>query len=174
MELNGISWLMVGTMLLAGVVLGFLAGRRSSAVRARAQQLESDLEELRKQHEHAQAEIETGRATLARAEDEIETGRENLARAQAEIETGRENLARAEAEIEAGREKHDRYRGKVADHFAGTSERLRDLTLQYREVYNHLAEGAGELCPEGFEKLEGGLGLDALPEESETPESDPN
>ncbi len=160
MELNGISWLMVGTILLAGVVLGFLIGRRSSAARARAQQLESDLEELRKEHEHAQAEIEVGKETLARA--------------QADIETGRGKLARAEADIEAGREKHDRYRGKVSDHFAGTSERLRDLTLQYREVYNHLAEGAGELCPEGFEKLEGGLGLDALPEESETPESDPN
>ena len=132
MELNGISWLMVGTMLLAGVVLGFLIGRRSSAARARARQLEGDLEELRKEHEHAQA----------------------------EVEAVRENL--------------DRYRGKVADHFAGTSERLRDLTLQYRAVYSHLAEGAVELCPEGFEKLEGGLGLDAIPEESETPESDPN
>jgi uncharacterized membrane-anchored protein YhcB (DUF1043 family) len=131
MELNGISGLMVGAMLLAGVVLGFLIGRRSSAARARARQLEGELEELRKEQE------------------------------------------RAQAEIQAGREKLDRYRGKVADHFAGTSERLRDLTLQYRAVYNHLAEGAGELCPEGFEKLDGGLGLDALPEESETPESDP-
>jgi uncharacterized membrane-anchored protein YhcB (DUF1043 family) len=131
MELNGISGLMVGAMLLAGVVLGFLIGRRSSAARARARQLEGALEELRKEQE------------------------------------------RAQAEIQAGREKLDRYRGKVADHFAGTSERLRDLTLQYRAVYNHLAEGAGELCPEGFEKLEGGLGLDALPEELETPESDP-
>jgi hypothetical protein len=32
-------------------------------------------------------------------------------------------------------------------------------------VYEHLAKGATELCPEGFSKLEGGLGLDALPEE---------
>ena len=131
MELNGISGLMVGAMLLAGVVLGFLIGRRSSAARARARQLEGELEELRKEQE------------------------------------------RAQAEIQAGREKLERYRGKVADHFAGTSERLRDLTLQYRAVYNYLAEGAGELCPEGFEKLDGGLGLDALPEESATPESDP-
>ena len=132
MELNGISGLMVGAMLLAGVVLGFLIGRRSSAARVRALQLEGELEELRKEQE------------------------------------------RAQAEIQAGREKLDRYRGKVADHFAGTSERLRDLTLQYRAVYNHLAEGAGELCPEGFEKLDGGLGLDALPEESEAPEPESN
>ena len=54
----------------------------------------------------------------------------------------------------------------------GTSERLRELTFQYRAIYNHLAEGAVDLCPEGFEKLDGGLGLDALPEESETPESE--
>ena len=60
----------------------------------------------------------------------------------------------------------DRYRGNVADHFAETSEKLRDLTLQYRAVYDHLAVGAGELCPEGFERLEGVLGAAALPEAS--------
>ena len=81
---------------------------------------------------------------------------------------------RAHAEIQAGREELERYRGKVADHFAGTSERLRELTLQYRAIYNHLSEGAGELCPEGFEKLEGGLGLDALPEESDAPNPEPH
>ena len=59
------------------------------------------------------------------------------------------------------------YRKQVADHFTETSERLHDLTLQYRAVYEHLAEGASELCPGGFAKLEGGLGLDALPEEAE-------
>jgi uncharacterized membrane-anchored protein YhcB (DUF1043 family) len=93
-------------------------------------------------------------------------------RLEAQLEDLRKEYERAEAEIAAGREELERYRGKVADHFAGTSERLRELTLQYRAIYNHLAEGAGELCPEGFEKLEGGLGLDALPPESEAPESD--
>jgi uncharacterized membrane-anchored protein YhcB (DUF1043 family) len=58
------------------------------------------------------------------------------------------------------------YRERVADHFSETSERLHELTVQYRAVYEHLAKGASELCPESFEKLEGGLGLDALPEES--------
>jgi hypothetical protein len=135
--MNGL--LMVGAILLVGVALGFLLGRRTSAARARARQFEAELEDLRKEHERAQAEILAGR-------DELERTREGL----------------------------ERYRGKVADHFAGTSERLRELTLQYRAIYNHLAEGAGELCPEGFEKLEGGLGLDALPEGSEAPESDAN
>lgn len=61
------------------------------------------------------------------------------------------------------------YRGQVADHFAETSRKLHDLTLQYRAVYDHLAAGAGQLCPDSLEKLEGGLGLDALPEELAPP-----
>jgi uncharacterized membrane-anchored protein YhcB (DUF1043 family) len=62
---------------------------------------------------------------------------------------------------------YEGYRKRVADHFTQTSERLHDLTLQYRSVYEHLAKGASDLCPQGFSKLEGGLGLDALPEEAE-------
>lgn len=61
------------------------------------------------------------------------------------------------------------YRGQVGDHFAETSRKLHDLTLQYRSVYDHLAAGAGQLCPDRLEKLEGGLGLDALPEELAAP-----
>jgi len=67
---------------------------------------------------------------------------------------------------ERARSEYDGYRKRVSDHFAETSEQLHDLTLQYRSVYEHLAKGATELCPEGFSKLEGGLGLDALPEEA--------
>jgi uncharacterized membrane-anchored protein YhcB (DUF1043 family) len=165
MEVIGMNALMVGAILLAGVVLGLLLGRRTSAVRARARQLEGELEELRKEHERAQAEIQAGREELEHAQAEIRAGREELGRAQAEIRAGRDELQRT-------REGFESYRGKVSDHFVGTSERLRELTFQYRAIYNHLAEGAGELCPEGFQKLEGGLGLDALPEESETPESE--
>jgi uncharacterized membrane-anchored protein YhcB (DUF1043 family) len=153
MEVIGMSGLMVAAILLAGAALGFLFGRRTSAVRARALELEAELEELRKEHELAQAEI------LA--------GREDLARAEAEVRAGRDEIART-------REGFESYRGKVADHFVGTSERLRELTFQYRAIYNHLAEGAVELCPEGFEKLEGGLGLDALPAESDAPEAEPH
>jgi len=78
-----------------------------------------------------------------------------------------------EGEIDAEQQAHlktraeaDGYRKQVSDHFAQTSERLHDLTLQYRAVYEHLAKGANDLCPEGFAKLEGGLGLDALPEDA--------
>ena len=75
-------------------------------------------------------------------------------------------LAEERAAHEKARGEYDAYRKRVADHFTETSERLHDLTLQYRSVYEHLAKGATELCPEGFSKLEGGLGLDALPEEA--------
>ena len=83
-------------------------------------------------------------------------------------------LRSLESELDAEQRAHLRtrseseaYRKQVTDHFTETSERLHDLTLQYRSVYEHLAKGASELCPEGFAKLEGGLGLDALPEEAE-------
>ncbi len=76
-------------------------------------------------------------------------------------------LSEERAAHERARALHEGYRKQVADHFTETSERLHDLTLQYRSVYEHLAKGATELCPEGFSKLEGGLGLDALPEEAE-------
>lgn len=77
-------------------------------------------------------------------------------------------LAAAEAEaakdeLRLTRREHSSYRTKVVDHFSGTSELLRDLTLRYRAVYDHLAQSAGELCPEGFEILEGRFGEDALP-----------
>ena len=89
-------------------------------------------------------------------------------------------LRALEAVLDAERNAHLRtrteseaYRKQVTDHFTETSERLHELTLQYRSVYEHLAKGASELCPEGFAKLAGGLGLDALPEEAEAPPPPP-
>jgi hypothetical protein len=61
-----------------------------------------------------------------------------------------------EAEIEASRESFQRYRGDVSEHFGRTSELLRDLTLQYRAVYEHLADGARTLCPEKTDVLPAG------------------
>lgn len=78
-------------------------------------------------------------------------------------------LAEERAAHDKARGEYEGYRKRVADHFTETSERLHELTLQYRSVYEHLAKGATELCPEGFSKLEGGLGLDALPEEAAAP-----
>jgi uncharacterized membrane-anchored protein YhcB (DUF1043 family) len=72
-------------------------------------------------------------------------------------------LESARVETTEAQEALDSYRGRVTSHFTETSEKLHDLTLHYRTVYDHLAKGASELCPDGFEQLDGGLGIDSLP-----------
>ena len=81
-----------------------------------------------------------------------------------ELEGALEDLRSGRAEVE---QQLGDYQSRVAEHFTETSEKLHDLTLHYRAVYEHLAKGAGELCPQGFEPLAGGLGLDALAPEAE-------
>lgn len=83
-----------------------------------------------------------------------------------EAEQAAAALESARKELEGVRVELADYRVNVSDHFAGTSERFRELTLQYRALFEHLSEGARELCPDGMTALEGGLGLDALPEQS--------
>lgn len=56
----------------------------------------------------------------------------------------------------------DAYKQKVVDHFYGTSEQLRSLTLQYRSVFDHLADGARELCPDEIGELDGEFGVPVL------------
>lgn len=53
-----------------------------------------------------------------------------------------------EGALEESKTAHAKYRDEVGGHFGKTSELLRDLTLQYRAVYEHLAEGAQTLCPD--------------------------
>ena len=99
-----------------------------------------------------------------------------------ERELAQASVAAAKDEITRTREQLDGYRGEVVEHFTGTSQLLRDLTHQYREVYDHLATGASSLCPVGSvdfleglqpERLSAGEGdsasLDTL--ESESPAS---
>ena len=49
-------------------------------------------------------------------------------------------------QLEEAREKNERYQHNVADHFSKTATLLNDLTLQYRDIHQHLANGADELC----------------------------
>lgn len=53
-------------------------------------------------------------------------------------------------ELEAERET---YRKKVDDHFVNTAVLFKGLTDQYRDVYRHIASGAGELCSEEAKAL---------------------
>ncbi|PCI66309.1 MAG: hypothetical protein COB26_01170 [Piscirickettsiaceae bacterium] len=48
-------------------------------------------------------------------------------------------------ELEA---EHEQYRKKVDDHFVNTAILFKGLTDQYRDVYRHIATGAGDLCSE--------------------------
>ena len=53
-----------------------------------------------------------------------------------------------EAELAALKGRFDGYKEDVGQHFVRTSELVHGLTLQYRAVYEHLAEGARSLCPD--------------------------
>jgi hypothetical protein len=88
-------------------------------------------------------------------EAELDAERAALERALGEKRAVDEELARSRAEAEG-------YRERVVQHFYGTSEQLRALTLRYRELFEHLADGARELCPEASGALQAGLAPPAL------------
>lgn len=50
------------------------------------------------------------------------------------------------------------YEDEVVEHFTDTAKLLNNLTERYRDVHNHLAQGAGSLCqgrgPVALERLE--------------------
>ena len=51
-----------------------------------------------------------------------------------------------ESQIIAIEERHEQYKGDVSEHFGVTSELVQQLTQSYRDVYQHLAMGAQDLC----------------------------
>jgi uncharacterized membrane-anchored protein YhcB (DUF1043 family) len=69
-----------------------------------------------------------------------------------------------EEQIRIAEADHAQYRTQVSGHFVETSRRLHDLTLQYKSVYEHLADGARTLCPEGAVAIAPSLAEAALPE----------
>ena len=96
----------------------------------------------------------------------------------ARVETLRKECEHASAELGAAKTQlaHERfereqYRTRVSDHFAGASERFRDLGLQYRSLFDHLSEGARELCGDSFAALEGELKEGAMPARGAAPEA---
>jgi len=66
-----------------------------------------------------------------------------------------------EGELETARAEHAGYRAEVSAHFGRSSELFRDMTAQYRAVYEHLADGARTLCPDKTDVLPAG-GPEAL------------
>ena len=105
--------------------------------------------------------VDTVRARALEAE--LEDLRKEQEIVLAELEAARHEWKRVQSELET-------YRQEVVDHFSGTSEMLRDLTLRYRNVYDHLAEGAKLLCPEGSVRIDAGIDVPALSPETEASE----
>jgi uncharacterized membrane-anchored protein YhcB (DUF1043 family) len=84
----------------------------------------------------------SGRQAVLELKSKLESANKERELAQASVDAAKDEIKRT-------REQLDGYRGEVVEHFTGTSQLLRDLTHQYREVYDHLATGASSLCPEG-------------------------
>jgi len=97
-------------------------------------------------------------------EEQLTDAQEELSRVAAEVEDLVEQLGKA-------RDEHEAYRLNVVDHFSGTSDLLRDLTVQYRSVYEHLTKSASMLCPEGFVGLTEGLPVPEISERLTQPGS---
>ena len=53
-----------------------------------------------------------------------------------------------EARLQQLSEEHENYKSNVHSHFNGTARLLNDMTESYRNVYQHLANGAQALCPD--------------------------
>ena len=51
-----------------------------------------------------------------------------------------------EETVEQLQTQHERYREHVGQHFSMTAELVQQMTESYRDVYQHLATGAQELC----------------------------
>jgi uncharacterized protein len=49
-------------------------------------------------------------------------------------------------------DEYARYKKDVHNHFGDTAQLVTKLTQSYQEVYQHLAQGAQELCPEHIAK----------------------
>lgn len=56
---------------------------------------------------------------------------------------GRRSDGRSAAQVQ---EELDAYREEVQQHFTRTSDLFQHMTTQYRELYDHLAQGAQSLC----------------------------
>jgi uncharacterized protein len=63
------------------------------------------------------------------------------------MNTSPSRVQELENQIRGLKENHNEYRENVSDHFSMTAELVHHMTESYREVYQHLATGAQDLCP---------------------------
>jgi uncharacterized membrane-anchored protein YhcB (DUF1043 family) len=119
---------------LAGLLVGVLLGRLGRGGKARI----AELEALVDRREGEVVQLEAARAETA------------------------SRLQKAEQERNDLSEQLSDYRSDVVEHFSQTSELLKSMTLQYRNIYQHLAQGAESLCPEGTLHLEPNAPIEGL------------
>ncbi len=80
------------------------------------------------------------------------------------IEELENTLADRARELAEAQDHQAKYQAQVVGHFSRTSDLLKEMTLQYRGIYQHLAEGARALCPEGALEIEPTEPVGELPE----------
>jgi len=131
----GTEYLIPAATALAGLFLGIVFGRTSRRAQQRVEELEVRVSERE--------------ARIAQ-----------LAASRAELEA---RLATAEQERDEASDALASYQQEVVGHFNQTSDLLKQMTLQYRNIYEHLAQGAEALCPDGSLALESHAPIDSLP-----------
>lgn len=62
------------------------------------------------------------------------------------LNTSPSRVHELENQIRRLKENHIDYRDSVSDHFSMTAELVQHMTESYKEVYQHLATGAQDLC----------------------------
>lgn len=62
------------------------------------------------------------------------------------LNTSPARVQELENQIRDLKETHNSYRDNVSDHFSMTAELFQHMTESYKDVYQHLASGAQELC----------------------------
>jgi len=62
------------------------------------------------------------------------------------LNTSPARVLELENQIRDLKDTHNNYRDNVSDHFSMTAELFQHMTESYKEVYQHLASGAQELC----------------------------
>ena len=75
-----------------------------------------------------------------------------------------------ENQIRQLKENHREYKDSVSDHFNMTAELVQHMTESYREVYQHLASGAQDLCSSDVANKLLPADSDAVFDKSATPE----
>jgi uncharacterized membrane-anchored protein YhcB (DUF1043 family) len=104
------------------------------------------------------------RAAMLELREQLESLGKQRDLALAEVEARKEELERRRRELAE-------LRDKVGAHFAGASGLMRELALQYRAFYDHLARGASELWPEGAAEIAAGLERQAIADSPEPGEA---